>query len=259
MRNSIEDMVKETIEETPLGGKSLSSILENNTFDKPAKGLASLLSNDAGKPITQTKTQVQQITTEFYPTDTAIHNEFLRLEREKNEKLTKTLESFEGLGNLPDQIENLQKKLDDLTNFEQMNKLDHDISEEISKNRFDLIKDKRNYLYVVMAICLGFGMVLGPILSTNHKEPEIVIAPKKIIKEVVQIKRLSQFVTLKFVNIRELNSPKSSIVATLSPNQILTQIDKKGGWIKIEYKDLVKNKTIHGWSWFENLREIKTP
>jgi hypothetical protein len=256
MKNSIEDMVKETIEETPLGGKSLSSILENNSLDQPAKGLASLLSNDTGKPVTQTKTQVQQITTEFYPTDTAINNEFLRLEREKNEKLTRTLEN---LGSLPDQIETLQKKLDDLTNFEEMNKLDHDIKEEITTNRFDLIKEKRNYLYVVMAICLAFGMVLGPVVFTNHKEKVVIAPPKKIIKTIKKIKRLDQFVTLKFVNIRELNSPKSPIVMTLSPNQVLTQIDKKGGWIKIEYKDLVKGKTIKGWSWYENLKAIKTP
>ena len=117
MKNSIEDMVKETIEDTPLGGKSLSSILEKNSFDEPAKGLASLLSNKIGQSVSQAKTPFQEISTDFTSTDTTMHNEFLRLEREKNEKLTQTLEN---LGSLPDQMNTLQKKLDDLTNFEEM-------------------------------------------------------------------------------------------------------------------------------------------
>ena len=251
MKDSIEDMIKETIEENPLGGKSLSSILEKNTFDLPAKGLASLLSNDAGKPVTE-----RQTPTDFYPTDEVINNEFLRLEREKNEKLTQTLET---LGNLPDQIDTLQKKLDDLTNFEQMNKLDYDISKEVSKESVEVIKEKRNYLYVVMAICLAFGMVLSAVFFTETAEKPVKLVPIKRVKTIKKIKRLNQFVTLKFVNIRELNSPKSSIVKTLSPNQILTQIDRKSGWIKVEYKDLVQGNTILGWTWHENLKEIKTP
>jgi translation elongation factor EF-4 len=256
MKDNIEDMVKETIEETPLGGKSLSSILDKNTLDKPAKGLASLLTSEVGQPVTQTKTQVQQVTTEFYPTDTAIHNEFLRVEREKNEKLTKTLEK---LSDLPDQLHTLQNKLDELTQFEEMNKLDNDINNEISKNNFDLLKEKRNYLYVVMAICLGFGMVLGPMLFSTKEEVKVVKAPAPIVKKVMPIKKLDQFVTTKFVNIRSNNSPKAKVLKTLSPNQLLTKIDVKGGWILVEFKNHINSTTTKGWAWHENLKKVTNP
>lgn len=253
MKETIEDMVKETIEDTPLGGKSFSSIIKNNSFDTPSKGLSSLLSNKVGTPVSETKTQIQQVTTEFYPTDTVVHNEFLRIEREKNNKLT---ESLEKLQDLPVQLQTIQNKLDELTQFEEMNKLDQDINNEISKNLFDSLKEKRNYLYVVMAICIVFGIVVGSM--TSSKKEEIQIAPAPIIeKKLKEITPLPQYVSLKFVNIRTKNSPKSEIVKTISPNQLLTQLDKKGGWIQVEYKDLVKNQTINGWAWYENLKELK--
>ncbi|WP_127716064.1 hypothetical protein [Halobacteriovorax sp. HLS] len=255
MKDNIQDMVKETIEDTPLGGKSLSSILQKNTLDAPAKGLSSLLSNEIGKPISQTKTQFQQITTEYYPTDASINNEFLRLERQKNEKLTQTLET---LSELPQQIEGLQKKLEDLTHFEEMNKLDQDINVEITKTRFELIKEKRNYLYVVMAICLLFGMVLGPLLFSEPKTVTIQ-APAKINTEIKAIKKLDQYVTTKFVNIRDLNSPKSKVLMTISPNQVLTKLDQKKGWIKLEYTDHLKGRKVQGWGWHENLKLLTSP
>lgn len=253
MKDNIEDMVNETIEEKPLGGKSLSSILEKNSFDTPAKGLANLLSSKVGQPLSQTKTQVQQVTTEFYPTDTQMNNEFLRVEREKNEKLTQTLEK---LSDLPEQLSTLQNKLDELTQFEEMNKLDHDINVEISKNSFDILKEKRSYLYVVMAICLAFGMVLGPFLFSSKKEVKVVKTQAPIVKTVKPIKKLETFVTTKFVNIRAKNSPKTKVLKTISPNQIITKLDSKGGWILVEFKDHILNKTIKGWAWHENLKPI---
>ncbi|PIK15593.1 SH3 domain-containing protein [Halobacteriovorax sp. JY17] len=252
MKDNIEDMVKETIEEKPLGGKSLSSILKKNTLDKTSTGLTSLLSNNLGSPISETKTQIQQITTEFYPTDMMINNEFLRIEREKNEQLTKSLDK---LSVLPEQLDIIQKKLDELTQFEEMNKLDQDINNEISKNLFDSLKEKRNYLYVVMGVCIVFGLTLG-IISSSPKEVVQVAQAPIIKKELKKINKLNQFVTLKFVNLREENSPKSKVVKTLSPNQVLTQLDKKGGWIQVEYKDLVNNKVTKGWGWYENLKAL---
>ncbi|WP_372652699.1 SH3 domain-containing protein [Halobacteriovorax sp.] len=253
MKDNIEDMVKETIEEKPLGGKSLSSIIKSNTFDKPSKGLSSLLSNKLGSPISETKTQIQQVTTEFYPSDMMINNEFLRIEREKNEKLTASLEK---LTDLPTQLQTIQSKLEELTQFEEMNKLDQDINNELSKNIFDSLKEKRSYLYVVMGICIVFGLVLGK-MSFTEEQP-IAVAPTPVIKkELKKIVKLSKFVTLKFVNMRASNSPKSEIIKTISPNQILTKLDKKGGWINVEYTDLINNSTAKGWAWYENLKELK--
>ncbi|GEM_PF-5817988 len=253
MKDNIEDMVKETIEEKPLGGKSLSSIIKSNSFDKPSKGLSSLLSNKIGAPISETKTQIQQVTTEFYPSDMMINNEFLRIEREKNEKLTASLEK---LTDLPTQLQTIQSKLEELTHFEEMNKLDQDINNEISKNIFDSLKEKRSYLYVVMAICIVFGLVLGKMSFTEKQH--VTVAPTPVIKkELKQIVKLTKYVTLKFVNMRTSNSPKAEIVKTISPNQTLTQLDKKGGWINVEYKDLINNNTVKGWAWYENLKELK--
>lgn len=256
MKDNIDDMVRETIEEKPLGGKSLAGILKNNSFDEPAKGLASLLSKDEPTPLTQTKTQVQQITTEFYPTDTTIHNEFLRIEREKNEKLT---ESINSLLNLPEQMEKLQKKIDDISHFEEMNQLDQEITKEITRNDFANLKDKRSFLYVVMFMCIVFGLITGKVLFLSPEKEIVKIEPLPKAPIVKKIKVLDQFVTLKFVNLRAKNSPKAKIVKTLSPNQVITKIDKKGGWIKVEYKDLVSEKNFTGWAWYENLKVIKNP
>ena len=255
MKDTIENMVQETIDEKPLGGKSLSSILKKNTLDKTSTGLTSLLSNKLGSPVSETKTQIQQVTTEFYPSDTMMNNEFLRIEREKNQQLT---DSLSKLSSLPDQMETIQKKLEELTQFEEMNKLDQDINNEISKNLFDSLKEKRNYLYVVMGVCIVFGLTLGKMSSSTKEVVKAAPISAPIVKkEIKTITPLTKLVTLKFVNIRESNSPKSSIVKTLSPNQVLTQLDKKGGWIQVEYKDLITDKTIKGWGWYENLKVLK--
>ncbi|OUR97322.1 hypothetical protein A9Q84_13440 [Halobacteriovorax marinus] len=249
MKDNINDMVRETIEETPLGGKSLAGILKDNSFDEPAKGLASLLSKEIGKPLNQTK----QVTTDFYPTDTTIHNEFLRIEREKNEHLT---ESINTLLTLPEQMEQLQKKIDDISHFEEMKQLDQEISSEISKNNFSSLKEKRSFLYVVMAMCIVFGLIVGKVFFMEPEKEVIALKPLPKAIIVKKIKVLDQFVTTKFVNLRTTNSPKSSIVKTLSPNQIITQIEKKGGWIKVEFRDLINEKTVTGWAWYENLKEL---
>jgi len=254
MKDTIEDMVKETIDEKPLGGKSFSSIIKSNSFDKPSKGLESLLSNNIGRPLQETKTQIQQVTTEFYPSDMMINNEFLRIEREKNEELTKTLEE---LKELPGQLSTIQSKLDELTHFEEMNKLDQDINNEISKNLFDSLKEKRNYLYVVMGICTIFGLLLGNFLTPSREVKPLPKAPVAELKPIQKIKLIQKYVTLKFVNLRDSNSPKSNVVQTIAPNQSLIEIEKKGGWLKVEYRDLIKDTTITGWAWYENLKKLK--
>ena len=40
-------------------------------------------------------------------------------------------------------------------------------------------------------------------------------------------------------------------------NKILTKLDKKGGWVNVEYTDLINNSTAKGWAWYENLKELK--
>jgi len=282
MKESIKDISLNpdllNIDEKPLGGKSLSSIMSKNSLEKPAKGLASLISAAKGQDaqklpsknnasITQTKTQV---TTEFYPSDVMINNEFLRLEREKNDKLHSKLEQVleipeevksmkSEISGLKEIIQEAMSSLGESTEIPQQQEQDTQIITEDKTEDKDLVskflKSKKSVLYAVIASTLILGMGIGQFVFGTKVETKIVEVVKKEAPKPI-VKKAPQFVTTKFVNVRSIGSSKGKVLFTISPNQTIEVLDKKAGWWKMKYQNLLESKTYTGWVYFENLKKI---
>lgn len=186
-----------------------------------SKGLAALLK--IGDPIetpkvTQTK-KVETVTTQLQNFDPMVMNEILRVVREKNEKI-------EGRFNLLEsQIQNLK--------------------------RFHW-QDKRMLTALVTA-CLLIGVIVGNMLApeSNYREPAVIV--NKVEKTNIK----NQMVTKKFVNMRAKNSPRAKKVITLSPAQVVTVLERKGGWVKVSFHNKLTGKKYSGYVWDEYLTGVR--
>lgn len=151
--------------------------------------------------------------------DPMVMNEILRVVREKNERI-------EGRFNLLEsQIQNLK--------------------------RFHW-QDKRMLTALVTA-CLLIGVIVGNILApeSNYREPAVIV--NKVEKTNIE----NQMVTKKFVNMRAKNSPRAKKVITLSPAQVVTVLERKGGWVKVSFHNKLTGKKYSGYVWDEYLTGVR--
>lgn len=202
------------IDEVPLGGKKLGDILTKNEIKKPSSGLSKLLGQPAAG----------------YPNDQTLHNEFLRLEREKNENLTQA-------------ICNIQNKLEKIT-------APKEVSEKKILNLSNIIPCAT--LLVGLLIGAGLFSQSEPIKTVEEvKKQEVRPAPAP------KIAKPPTYVTVKFANMRKEASPEGALLKTITPNQVLETLEQKGGWFKVKYSDLVEEKTYTGWIWYELMKKIE--
>jgi hypothetical protein len=254
--------MKDLIDENPLGGKSLSSIMSKNTIEEPAKGLSNLLSKAKPKE-----------NNEYYPSDQQLNNEFLRLEREKNKAIESKLENVIAI---PQEVQSLKNEINELRDVikdamdqtlttESINNViteDEEIKKietlkAVSRETFNsLLKSKQVVLYAVITLAIVLGMVLGQFIFGTQVETKIIEVPKKEVIKVIP-KSLPQFVTTKFVNMRTTGSSKGDVLFTISPNQKIELLEKKGGWWKVSFNNMLQSKTYKGWVYFENLKSLK--
>lgn len=151
--------------------------------------------------------------------DPIVMNEILRVVREKNERI-------EGRFNLLEsQIQNLK--------------------------RFHW-QDKRMLTALVTA-CLLIGVIVGNRLApeSNYREPAVIV--NKVEKTNIK----TQMVTKKFVNMRAKNSPRAKKVITLSPAQVVTVLERKGGWVKVSFLNKLTGKKYSGYVWDEYLTGVR--
>ncbi len=118
---------------------------------------------------------------------------------------------------------------------------------------FDL--SNKNLVYKLIAGALVCSLLVAIGLSPK----ETIVTKEKIVYKATPAKQLptpKKYVLTKFVNIRSSASSKGAKITTLAPNSIVKFIETKHGWTKIEYRDHLKEKTITGWAYGENLKEI---
>lgn len=245
------------IDSKPLGGKSLAGILLKNKLEKPAKGLSRLISKETSSSLGS----VEKNTSDFFPTDTMMNNEFLRIEREKNEKLETSLKSVMVL---PDKMSSIEASLNHLHSAVQNAHLledkrneeaSIDLKHEVKKQFSNIIKDKKKTLYTIIITAMILGIGVGATLFGG--KTKVVEIKTPVVKTVLAPKVFNKFVTTKYVNLRTTATSKAAKVLMISPNQTVFVNEKKGGWWKVSYKNLIQDKTYIGWVYFENLKNIK--
>jgi hypothetical protein len=207
----------ETLKSKGFGNMSLEKLLKDNELQTKSSGLASLLDGQSHQ---------------YNPTniDPMILNEILKSVRDKNNYIEDKFTTLE------DQIFDLKK----ITTVNSKVKL---IKE---------LKNKKRSLYFTLFGFLTIGFILGSISFT--KDEPVVVLNKKIIavKEI-----LAQKVTTKFTNLRSKNSPKSKILTTIAPSQIVTVIETNGGWAKVSYHNRLNGSKTVGHLWTKYLSDLK--
>lgn len=226
MHTHLQGSIMDLIDEVPLGGKKLGDILTKSEIKKPSSGLSKLLG--------QVATELNEEPSPGHPSDQILHNEFLRLEREKNENLTQTISQIHA-------------------------KLDHIVIPE-SKSEIKNEKKVLNLNTIIPCATLILGLLLGASLFSSsdrdHKE-EVIQQQAPTVAQVPKIEKVPTFVTIKFANIRKEASPDGELLKTITPNQVLEKIEQKGGWFKVKYTDLVENRAYTGWIWYELMKKIE--
>lgn len=101
------------------------------------------------------------------------------------------------------------------------------------------------------AIVLG-SLIIGIALIPKKE----IIEKEKIVYKNLPIKNPSRSVVTKFVNLRQSPSSKGLKLETLAPNSIVEILESKNDWKKLEFKDHLNNKTVIGWVYGENLKNI---
>lgn len=233
------------IDEFPLGGKKLGDILTKNEIKKPSSGLSKLLGQAAAGLNTNTKRPQEDA---GFPQDQTLHNEFLRLEREKNDKLSQT-------------INDIQSKIEQMSQAISANSVEKEVLAQV------VAEDKKPTYpihNIVVALALLVGIILGAtVLSSNNKtdsneialqetKEALAAAPIEAVKKI----ETTNYVTIKFANMRDNSSPDGTLLKTITPNQVLELVEQKGGWLKVRYKDLVEEKSYEGWIWYELLKKL---
>ncbi|EQC49281.1 hypothetical protein M899_1674 [Bacteriovorax sp. BSW11_IV] len=233
------------IDEFPLGGRKLGDILTKNEIKKPSSGLSKLL-GQAASDLNAISEKPQE--NAGYPDDQTLHNEFLRLEREKNDKLTQT-------------ISDIQSKIEQMSQAISANNVEKEL---LPKQATEDKKPAYPIHNIIVALALLVGIILGAtVLSTKEKTDVNEIALQET-KEAVaaapveEVKKIetTKYVTTKFANMRDNSSPEGALLKTITPNQVLELVEQKGGWLKVRYKDLVEEKSYEGWIWYELLKKL---
>ncbi|MDD0852797.1 SH3 domain-containing protein [Halobacteriovorax sp. GB3] len=254
------------IEQTPLGGKNLGDILKKNTIERPSIGLSKLLKQNLAASETEVLQDKGSLASEYdqLEADMEESQNLLKSEREENQRLSALVESIN------DKLDRLEK----LEDFEK--RAMQQISETIKENMIEVTpmtapveriietsthKDGLNLDIKKILSLVGLSLIVGAFMGNFlfPKTPEVIVKeivkkiPAKVPPKVIE----TRFVTLKFANLRDQASPKGELIQTLSPNQSVKFIEQKGGWHKVEYHDLISDKKVTGWLWYELIKKLK--
>lgn len=127
------------------------------------------------------------------------------------------------------------------------------------------LNSKKNLMIIVLLVVTVSLLLLGlknsqKLSSKNQFENKSPNTKPQNIQNSIKRKsilKIKKFVTTKFVNLRSSPSTKSDILTVVSPNTIIKVSKQKDGWNKIEFKDFIKEKSITGWIYGENIKLIK--
>ena len=241
------------IDQTPLGGKNFGDILNNKSIPSPKSGLSRLLGNED----IQKSESVKEDSTTL---------EFLRLEREKNQELNQAIKSFESiqsevqglrsaLSSVNDKIHSIGQN-DNQLSVEDFIRLEKLIEQKEGAQR----KLKEKYIYALSVCSLLIGLLIGGLAFSKSEPAKVetkVVEVQTPVEEVVVEEPKIFYASLKFVNMRTEADPKGQLIKTISPNQKLEFVEQKGGWLKVQHLDLITNKTIEGWVWYELVKKLK--
>lgn len=244
----------ETLESKGFGKMSLGKLLKDNEVTTQSAGYNALLE---GKPVPGSKPKfrntkkIETITTEIQNFDPMVINEILRTVREKNHFVEDKLNQ---LSQLPQKLTILEDQIFDIKKLATNN---------INKDIESKTEDKRKVLYIasVLLICIGF--ILGSMINQQQVDPskslgvnsdQSVIKPKALVANSQDKKLL---ITKKFINLRSKNSPKSKVLLTVAPSQIVEVLERKGGWVRVNYHNRLTGKKTNGYLWDEFLTNVK--
>ena len=105
-------------------------------------------------------------------------------------------------------------------------------------------------LILLSLLVLVIGVSLGRFIDFDKKE-----AVKE--EKIIPVKKQTFMVTTKFMNLRSLNTPKSKILFTIPPSQLVTILETKGGWLRVKYHDLLSGVKYQGHLWSKYLKTPK--
>ena len=238
----------QTLESNGLGRMSLGKLLKDNEI-KGAKGYNALCDGEIlnNTPTNNNPTvtkKVETVTTEIQNFDPMVMNEILRTVKENNDGVDQKLEL-------------LQSEISNIKALALEDKTSHVVKD---------FKNKKNFIYGLTTVSILFGVIIGTVFTDSSVDNQKMItdtvsvsaaAIKRAPAVLPVAKALKQMVTVKFVNMRSKNSPKSKIIQMISPAQTVDVIDRKGGWIQVNYHNKLTGKKTNGYLWEDYLGKIK--
>lgn len=116
---------------------------------------------------------------------------------------------------------------------------------ESNKKSYEIKNTKPIYALAISMILVS-AAILYP--KTNP-----VVKTKVVVTEKVQE---NQFVITSFINLRKKPSGSSEKLSVLSPNYIVTLLERKNQWTKISFENHLTSKKVIGWIYGNKIKKI---
>lgn len=115
--------------------------------------------------------------------------------------------------------------------------------------------EKKIYMTTGIIIFAFLAYYIGA--SNSHFAPSPTQSVEQNLTQPVQEGKIeSSVITLKFANLRLSPSTKAQIQTVIQPNSKLRVLENQKDWIKVEYKDYIKNLTVTGWMYSDNIKKL---